>query len=129
MADEPQITRFASLIHNLDDIPVHKMPFGEMKVLGGDQVMGFWAKLNAGSHVPNHSHPNEQITWLMKGRFDYKFGTGEEATCEAGSLVLIPGGIEHEVWYREDCEIVEFFSPPRTDMFPGLVNHPYGLVE
>lgn len=129
MADELQTTRFASLIHNLDDLPVHEMPFGEMKVLGGDQVMGFWAKLRAGSHIPAHSHPNEQITWLMKGRFDYKFGTGEEATCHAGSLVLIPGGIEHEVWYREDCEIVEFFSPPRTDMFPGLVNHPYGLVE
>lgn len=75
MADEPQITRSASPIHNLDDIPVHKIPFGEVKVLGGDQVMGFWAKLNAGSHVPNHSHPNEQITWLMKGRCDAVSGS------------------------------------------------------
>ena len=47
MADELQTTRFASLIHNLDDIPVHKMPFGEMKVLGGDQVMGFWRRSRA----------------------------------------------------------------------------------
>ena len=30
MADELQTTRFASLIHKLGDIPVHKMPFGEM---------------------------------------------------------------------------------------------------
>ena len=74
----------------------------------------------AAAIFPRIRTPNEQITWLMKGRFDYKFGTGEEATCEAGSLVLIPGGVEHEVWYREECEIVEFFSPPRTDMFPGL---------
>ena len=59
MADELQTTRFASLIHNLGNIPVHKMPFGEMKVLGGDQVMGFWAKIEGGSHIPAHSHPNE----------------------------------------------------------------------
>jgi quercetin dioxygenase-like cupin family protein len=124
---ELQTIPYASLIHNLDELPVHQTPFGEIRVLGGKQVMGFWARLNAGAHIPAHSHPNEQITWLMKGRFDYKFGTGEEATCKAGSLVLIPGGIEHEVWYREECEIVEFFSPPRLDMFPGLANHPYGL--
>lgn len=118
-----------TLVHQLADLPVHKTDFGEIKVLGGEQVMGFWARLNAGSHIPAHSHPNEQITWLMKGQFDYKFGTGEEASCGPGSLVLIPGGVEHEVWYREECEIVEFFSPPRTDMFPGLENNPYGLVE
>ena len=118
-----------SLIHQLDDLPIHKTAFGEIRVLGGEQVMGFWAKLNAGAHIPAHSHPNEQITWLLKGCFDYKFSTGEEASCEAGSLVLIPGGVEHEVWYREECEIVEFFSPPRTDMFPGLTNNPYGLEE
>ena len=129
MSDELQTTRFASLTHKLDDIPAHKMPGGKIKVLAGDQVMGLWAKFEAGTHIPAHSHPNEQITWLRKGRFDYKFGTGEEATCEAGALVLIPGGIEHEVWYVEDCEIVEFFSPPRTDMFPALVDNPYGMEE
>ena len=129
MSDELQTTRHASLIHQLDDIPVHKMPGGEVKVLAGDQVQALWANFEAGTHIPSHSHPNEQITWLRKGRFDYKFGTGETATCEAGSLVLIPGGIEHEVWYVEDCEIVEFFSPPRTDMWPAVATNPYGIEE
>ena len=118
-----------SSFHQLADIPVHEMEFGTLKLLRNDNTQVLWGKMKAGGHVPNHSHPNEQITWLMKGRFDYKFGTGEEATCHAGSLVLIPGGIEHEVWYREDCEIVEFFSPPRTDMFPELANNPYGVKD
>ena len=77
MSDELQTTRHASLIHQLDDIPVHKMPGGEVKVLAGDQVQALWANFEAGTHIPSHSHPNEQITWLRKGRFDYKFGTGE----------------------------------------------------
>jgi quercetin dioxygenase-like cupin family protein len=127
MPSQLQTTPYESLIHNLDDLLVHDTPYGEARLLGGSQVLGIWAKIRAGSHIPSHSHPNEQIAWLISGRFDYKFGTGEEATCTAGSLVLIPGGIEHEVWYQEDCELLEVFSPPRTDMFPGLVNNPYGL--
>ena len=40
--------------------------------------------------------------------------------------MLIPAGVEHETWYLEDCEIVEFFSPPRTDMFPAAsADNPY----
>jgi len=118
-----------TLIYNLDDIPVHESRVGQIKVLGGEQVMGFWVKTFADAHVPAHSHPNEQITWLVKGRFDYEFSTGEKATCTDGNIVLIPGGVEHEVWYREECEIVEFFSPPRLDMSPGLANNPFGLED
>jgi hypothetical protein len=31
----------------------------------------------------------------------------------------------HEVWYREKCQIVEFFNPPRFDLFPAATHHPY----
>ena len=55
-----------SLIHQLDDLPIHKTAFGEIRVLGGEQVMGFWAKLNAGTHIPAHSHPNERSPGYSK---------------------------------------------------------------
>ncbi len=116
-----------SNFHQLADIPAHQMEIGKLQILSGAQSMVLWGKLDAGAHVPNHSHPNEQITWLVKGRLDYKLSTGEEQTCEAGTVLVIPGGVEHEVWYREDCELVEFFSPPRTDMFPVSPDNPYGL--
>ena len=116
-----------SNFHQLADIPVHNLEIGDVQILRGDNTMVLWGKLDAGSHVPNHSHPNEQITWLVKGKLDYVLGSGEEKTCEAGTVLVIPGGVEHEVWYREDCEIVEFFSPPRTDLFPALATSPYGV--
>ena len=116
-----------SNFHQLADIPVHEREVGKLRVLAGQQSMVLWANIDAGSHVPNHSHPNEQITWLVKGKLDYVLGTGEEQTCEGGTVLVIPGGVDHEVWYREDCEIVEFFSPPRTDLFPALATSPYGV--
>ena len=116
-----------SSFHQLADIPGHNVEIGKLQLLSGAQSMVLWGKIDAGGHVPNHSHPNEQITWLVKGKLDYVLSTGEEQTCEAGAIVVIPGGVEHEVWYREDCEIVEFFSPPRTDLFPVSPENPYGI--
>jgi hypothetical protein len=46
-----------TLIHQLNDLPVHKTDFGEIKVLGGEQVMGFWARLNAGIRTPTSRSP------------------------------------------------------------------------
>ena len=113
--------------HRLDNVPAHDFPFGKMQVLSGATNMVFWAKIDGGSHVERHNHPNEQITWVRKGRVDYRIDDGEIEVCEAGSLITIPANVFHESWYVEDCEIVEFFSPPRLDIFPGAATNPYGV--
>ena len=39
--------------------------------------------------------------------------------CGAGDVVVIPGGKEHEAWFREDTEVIDFFAPPRDDFLLG----------
>ena len=29
------------------------------------------------------------------------------------------GGMEHEAWFREDTEVIDFFAPPRDDFLLG----------
>ena len=113
--------------HRLEDIPEHDVNGMKMKVLSGKQNMVFWGELPAGSHAPRHQHPNEQITWLRSGRIEIRIGDDEVQTVEPGGILLIPAGVDHEAWYPVDCEIVEFFSPPRLDMFPAAADHPYAL--
>jgi hypothetical protein len=36
-------------------------------------------------------------------------------------------GVEHDGWYHEDCELVEFFLPPRFDLCLAAMNNPFGL--
>jgi hypothetical protein len=36
-----------------------------------------------------------------------------------GDVVVIPGGAEHEAWFREDTEVIDFFAPPRDDFLFG----------
>ena len=116
--EEEEEEEIMPYIHTLADIPEHARPVGKLKVLSGAQNMVFWGKLDAGTSAPRHSHPNEQITWLVAGRLKTAIGDAPATEVAAGQIMVIPAGVEHETWYLTDCEIVEFFSPPRTDMFP-----------
>jgi hypothetical protein len=37
----------------------------------------------------------------------------------AAATSVIPGGTEHEAWFREDTEVIDFFAPPRDDFLVG----------
>jgi quercetin dioxygenase-like cupin family protein len=115
-----------SVFHDLDKIPPLKRQYGDSRILSGTQGMTVWARMNAGVHIAAHQHPNEQTTWVMSGRMECKLENGEQKICGPGDLMLIPGGVVHEVWYLDECEIVEFFTPPRFDLYPAAQNDPYG---
>jgi quercetin dioxygenase-like cupin family protein len=72
----------------------------------------------AGVHVEPHSHANEQIVWMLKGNMEVRLGS-EQRVCGQGDVVVIPGGTEHEAWFREDTEVIDFFAPPRDDFLLG----------
>src|SRR5262245_46796447 len=38
------------------------------RILSGDQGMLVWWSIGAGVHVEPHSHANEQIVWMLKGK-------------------------------------------------------------
>jgi hypothetical protein len=37
----------------------------------------------------------------------------------AGDIAVIPGGVEHEAFFPEETEIVDFFAPVREDFLAG----------
>ena len=77
-----------------------------------------WWSIGAGVHVEPHSHANEQIVWMLKGKMEFRLGS-EQRVCGQGDVVVIPGGTEHEAWFREDTEVIDFFAPPRDDFLGG----------
>src|SRR5262245_38588079 len=88
------------------------------RVLCGDHGMLVWWSIGAGVHVEPHSHANEQIVWMLKGKMEFRLG-GEQRVCGSGDVVVIPGGMEHEAWFREDTQVIDFFAPPRDDFLVG----------
>jgi len=61
-----------------------------------------------------HSHPHEQLVYIVKGgiRFEYRGGTFEART---GDSFLVPGGVEHQATAFEDSEVLDIFTPMRED--------------
>ena len=43
----------------------------------------------------------------------------EQRVCGQGDVIVIPGGTEHEAWFREDTEVIDFFAPLREDFLLG----------
>jgi len=74
------------------------------RILSGDQGMLVWWSIEAGVHVEPHNHPNEQIVWMLEGAMEFRLGT-EQRVCRKGDVLVVPGGVDHEAWFREDTEV------------------------
>jgi quercetin dioxygenase-like cupin family protein len=59
----------------------------------------------AGTVAKPHTHPNEQVQVVMKGKARYRLGK-DEKVLGPGEAVLIPANTEHEVEILEDMEVI-----------------------
>lgn len=83
------------------------------RMIVGDNIkVSFW-KLKAGLLPEPHDHPEEQVTWILSGKVEFRIGD-ETRLCRSGDFVVIPGGVEHQGHFIEDTEIVSVFSLPAS---------------
>lgn len=61
-----------------------------------------------------HSHPHEQMVYVISGhiRFEHPGGNFE---ARAGDSFIVPGEVEHQASALEDCEVLDVFAPYRED--------------
>ena len=88
-------------------------------VFGGKEAMFMHAVLDHGVTVPEHSHPEEQISFVLEGHLAFQI---EDEVCEvaAGEAVHIPSGAKHAVRALEPSVVVDIFSPVRLDLIEKL---------
>ena len=48
-------------------------------LVGEKEMMVFW-KMQPGAHAALHSHPHEQMFWIIKGKMDFRLGN-ERRIC------------------------------------------------
>jgi len=74
--------------------------------------------LAAGTVVPSHEHPHEQIATILEGRLRFLVGT-EDIVADAGESVIIPSGVSHRVEALVDSVVLDVFAPIRDDWVRG----------
>jgi quercetin dioxygenase-like cupin family protein len=91
------------------------------KLITGDRMMIAHVYLKKGDDVPQHSHENEQLTYILEGALHFWFGKDglQEITVRAGEVVVIPSNVPHRALALEDTLDVDVFCPPRQDWLAG----------
>lgn len=73
-----------------------------------------YVELEAGSSIPLHSHPQEQITYLIEGELDMLIG-GEPCLLTAGMYHVIGSDVPHSAVAKTACKVIDTFCPVRED--------------
>jgi quercetin dioxygenase-like cupin family protein len=80
----------------------------------GDQVMVVQFRIAAGSEVPVHTHPHEQVGHVVSGRMRFRIGE-EERELGPGEGYSVPGNIPHGASGITDTVAIDSFYPVRED--------------
>ena len=100
------------------DIPKERLSdVLDRKLITGDRMMLAHVYLKKGAVVPQHSHENEQITYILEGGLRFWIGADESQVIDvlAGEVLHIPSHVPHKAEALEDTLDVDVFSPPRQD--------------
>jgi quercetin dioxygenase-like cupin family protein len=65
-----------------------------------------------------HSHPHDQMVYVIKGRLLFSCGK-EEFEARAGDSFVLKGGIEHSARALEAAVVLDVFTPFRADYLSG----------
>jgi quercetin dioxygenase-like cupin family protein len=99
------------------DETIRKNPVSgaEGRIVHGDELTVASWTFEAGTTLPAHSHPHEQITWVVSGTLKLTID-GTPHVLNPGDSAVIPGGAVHEVTTETAVVVVDAFHPVREDL-------------
>ena len=89
-------------------------PLLQRQFVVGQEIMLARVLLKKGCIVPEHSHHNEQLTYILEGALKFWID-GKEIVVHAGETLCIPSHMPHKAQAMEDTVDLDVFAPPRAD--------------
>jgi quercetin dioxygenase-like cupin family protein len=93
----------------------------QRRIVTGEKMTVARIYFKDGFIVPLHSHPNEQITQVVKGQMLFVFDGNEaqEMLLNPGDVVVIPANIPHQATCIGEVEEIDMWAPRRDDWLDG----------
>jgi len=93
-------------------------PGVKRKILAtGGGMMTVQFTFDRGSIGALHSHPHEQIGFVVKGKFEFTL-EGKASILDVGDSYYVPSGAVHGAKALEDGILLDVFTPQREDFLP-----------
>lgn len=103
------------IYRNADAKPVEMLPGLVRRTLAsGEAMMLCEFTFEAGVQVPNHTHPHEQVGYVVSGRVRLTID-GTSSELGPGDSYCAPSNVPHGAVTLEPAVVVDTFSPPRQD--------------
>jgi len=100
---------------NKDAKPINALPGLIRKTLAqGKSMMICEFRFDAHVEIPIHSHPHEQVGYLVEGHVEMVID-GKKYELKKGDSYYAPSNVPHGVLTLEPSVIVDTFNPPRED--------------
>jgi len=100
------------------DTCVHRDPFPgvRMHTTEAEKMTLSVVEMEPHAVIPEHSHPHEQIGYMVEGEFEFIIG-GTSRWVTRGQIWRIPGGVPHKVIAGDHhVRAIDVFYPVREDM-------------
>jgi hypothetical protein len=87
------------------DVKANQPPH-PLRQASDDRMVEHWGRRSCRAAQSRH----EQVVWMLKGKMEFRLGS-EQRVCSGDDVVVIPGGTEHEAWFHENTEVIDFLRP------------------
>lgn len=79
-----------------------------------DKLMVVEHRMEKGWAGARHSHPHEQVVYIVSGHLKVTCGN-TTFDVRAGDSFVVKGGIEHQASAVENSHVIDVFTPCRND--------------
>lgn len=84
----------------------------------GRSIMNMVVEFTQGASGAEHAHPHEQLTYVLKGEFEFRID-GRAVTIREGDSLYVPSGVRHGVRALSAGVLLDTFTPVREDLLEG----------
>jgi quercetin dioxygenase-like cupin family protein len=108
--------------HRWDDVPKEELKADlARKLISTERMMLAQVFLDEGCIVPQHSHENEQLTYVLEGTLRFWLGEDESEVVDVGpgEVLHLPSWLPHKAEAVETTLELDIVCPPRQDWLDG----------
>ena len=85
----------------------------------GDGLMLVQFEFGAGASSWLHSHPHEQVGYVVSGEIDFNMEGHETVRLKAGGSYYVPPNVKHNIVTYAPTVLLDCFAPIREDFLQG----------
>jgi len=84
----------------------------------GGKIMLVQFEFESGAKSWEHSHPHEQVGYVVSGEIDFFMEGNKPVRLKTGGSYYVPSGVKHYIKTYAPTVLLDCFTPVREDFLP-----------